>query len=286
MTQSNQNPFILPGFGQTGEAAGNPIMASMEMMRKAWQGLASGGALEGAMVAPMSVDDLERRISDLRAVETWLRMNLSMLSSTIQGLEVQRSTITTLSSFMAGAAAGASDKEGAASPFDAFWKLWQTNGANGAAEPKPAQSSASQTAAASQSAQSAAATDSANPSTTAAAGSADKTHGADAQAGQATADVPPAIAAQALAASKGWWDMVQSQFDNLATATTASMQGAEPVPPGGKAASNSSVGKSAARKTAAAKKPVARKAPAKRSSGGTTSAAKPKSTRKTAAAKS
>src|SRR5690606_12974458 len=77
-----------------------------EMMRQAWQGLASAGGLEhSAMTPPMSIEDLDRRISDLRAVENWLRMNLSMLSSTIQGLEVQRATIATLKSFAASSAA-------------------------------------------------------------------------------------------------------------------------------------------------------------------------------------
>src|SRR5690606_31691967 len=82
--------------------------ASMEMMRQAWQGLATAGGLEhSALTPPMSIDDLDRRITDLRAVENWLRMNLSMLPSTIQGLEVQRATIATLKSFAASSAAAA-----------------------------------------------------------------------------------------------------------------------------------------------------------------------------------
>src|SRR3546814_5296977 len=89
------------------------MMASMEMMRQAWQGLAAAGGMEhSALTPPMSIEDLDRRISDLRAVENWLRMNLSMLSSTIQGLEVQRATIATLKSFAASSAAAT----GGASP--------------------------------------------------------------------------------------------------------------------------------------------------------------------------
>lgn len=109
MVTQNTNPFVLPGFGQSGDMAQNPMMASMEMMRQAWQGLAGSGSLgQAAMATPMSVEDLERRIGDLRAVENWLRMNLSMLSSTIQGLEVQRATIATLKGFMATTASSAS----------------------------------------------------------------------------------------------------------------------------------------------------------------------------------
>lgn len=90
MTTQNHNPFVLPGFGQTGDMAGNPLMASLEMMRQAWQGLAGSTGLDQAAVAPASLEELDRRIADLRAVENWLRMNQAMLSSTIQGMEVQR----------------------------------------------------------------------------------------------------------------------------------------------------------------------------------------------------
>src|SRR5690606_40106321 len=59
-----------------------------------------GGVDPCSMAKMMSVEDMDKRIADLRAVENWLRMNLSMLSSTIQGLEVQRSTVATLKTFM------------------------------------------------------------------------------------------------------------------------------------------------------------------------------------------
>ena len=68
-------------------------MASMEMMQKAWTSLTGPGGLAQSlpMAAPsMNTEDLERRISDLRSVENWLRMNLSMLGSTIQGRSAAR----------------------------------------------------------------------------------------------------------------------------------------------------------------------------------------------------
>lgn len=103
MTTEQSNPFVLPGFGQSGEGAQNPVFAGMEMMRKAWQGMAGAGVsgFESAGMPIMSIEDLERRISELQAVENWLRLNLSMLSNTIQGLEIQRSTMATLRSFAA-----------------------------------------------------------------------------------------------------------------------------------------------------------------------------------------
>src|SRR3546814_20716562 len=100
MATQPHNPFVLPGFGQNGDIAQNPMMASMEMIRQAWQGLAAaGGMAHSALTPPMSIADLARRISDLRAGENWLRMHLSMLYSTRQGIAVQRATIHNLNDF-------------------------------------------------------------------------------------------------------------------------------------------------------------------------------------------
>lgn len=119
MPAESPNPFVLPGFGQTGDQAQNPLLAGMEMMRQAWQGLAgSGGLSQSAMAAPMTLEELDKRIADLRAVENWLRMNLSMLTSAIQGLEVQRATISTLRSFVE-SAAGAGQAAAGQSPLEA-----------------------------------------------------------------------------------------------------------------------------------------------------------------------
>lgn len=50
-----------------------------------------------SMVAPtFDINELEKRIADLRAVEQWLELNAGMLRTTIQTLEVQRATIATL----------------------------------------------------------------------------------------------------------------------------------------------------------------------------------------------
>lgn len=49
------------------------------------------------MVAPtLDLAELDKRIADLRAVEQWLELNVGMLRTTIQSLEVQRGTIATL----------------------------------------------------------------------------------------------------------------------------------------------------------------------------------------------
>jgi len=86
----------------------------------------------------MSVEELDRRIADMRSVERWLEMNVYMLKSTIQTLEVQRNTLAALESIggqMMGAmkgAASAADAKGASSATphgldpSAWWNMLQT----------------------------------------------------------------------------------------------------------------------------------------------------------------
>ena len=59
----------------------------------------AGSALPqiGQWVAPtLDPDELEKRIEELRTVQFWLEQNAKMLSATIQALEVQRMTLSTL----------------------------------------------------------------------------------------------------------------------------------------------------------------------------------------------
>ncbi|HYA76076.1 MAG TPA: PhaM family polyhydroxyalkanoate granule multifunctional regulatory protein [Burkholderiaceae bacterium] len=51
------------------------------------------GALPSMMMPTLDVNELEKRITDLRSVEQWLNLNLNLLRTTIQGLEMQRSTL-------------------------------------------------------------------------------------------------------------------------------------------------------------------------------------------------
>jgi len=44
----------------------------------------------------LSVDEINKKVSDLKAVESWLTLNMNMLRGTIQALEVQAATISTL----------------------------------------------------------------------------------------------------------------------------------------------------------------------------------------------
>ena len=94
------------GQGATGQAGQFPFTADAS---KAAGGFAS--AFPG-----LDVDELEKRIKDLKSVENWLNLNLNILKSTIQGLEVQHATMMALKSFgdavsAAGAAATGTGEE-------------------------------------------------------------------------------------------------------------------------------------------------------------------------------
>ncbi|WP_454719610.1 MULTISPECIES: PhaM family polyhydroxyalkanoate granule multifunctional regulatory protein [Cupriavidus] len=74
-----------------------------EFLRKMWGSAAGmpGGLMPGlqAMTPPMDLEELEKRIHDLKAVEGWLQLNVNLLRTTIQGLEVQRATLVALQTF-------------------------------------------------------------------------------------------------------------------------------------------------------------------------------------------
>jgi hypothetical protein len=93
------------GQGATGQAGQFPFTTDAS---KAGGGFAS--AFPG-----LDVDELEKRIKDLKSVENWLNLNLNILKSTIQGLEVQHATMMALKSFgdavSAASTAGAEPKE-------------------------------------------------------------------------------------------------------------------------------------------------------------------------------
>jgi hypothetical protein len=88
----------------------------LDFMKSMWGNM--GFSLPGMVTPTFDVDEIEKRIHDLKAVEGWLRMNLSMLQMTIQSLEMQRSTLTAVRAMgqMASerGAAAASPNEGSA----------------------------------------------------------------------------------------------------------------------------------------------------------------------------
>jgi hypothetical protein len=69
------------------------------LAKSAGQSQTSGSAIPGMSnwVAPtLSVEELDKRIQELKAVQFWLEQNGTALKATIQALEVQKMTLTTL----------------------------------------------------------------------------------------------------------------------------------------------------------------------------------------------
>ena len=141
MAAFDNNPFGIPGMGQSDAATAHPVMAAMEMMRQAWSAVAglSGAAHAMPPTPPMAPEELDKRIAELKSIEGWLSMNLSMLTRTIQGMEVQRATIATLRSLsetmgMPGLGGSPAPASSASSTFDgsnsaqaasAWWDMLQ-----------------------------------------------------------------------------------------------------------------------------------------------------------------
>lgn len=94
---------------------------TLEFVKNLWGNMNIPGAMPGMGGAAVSTDELDKKIADMKAVEAWLNMNLSMLRGTIQALEVQRNTIAALKSMgesMAQAMGQGADK---AAPFAQFF---------------------------------------------------------------------------------------------------------------------------------------------------------------------
>lgn len=95
-----------------------PPEDGFDFVRKMWSNMGFG--LPGMVTPSLDVDELERRINDLKAVEGWLKMNLGMLQMSIQGLEVQRATLAAMQAM----SQTARENPEAANPF-ANPALWQ-----------------------------------------------------------------------------------------------------------------------------------------------------------------
>ncbi|MBB5500368.1 PhaM family polyhydroxyalkanoate granule multifunctional regulatory protein [Paraburkholderia sp. MM5384-R2] len=233
------SPF---GAAMTGAQPGGGTSPSLSMMSD--------------MMAPLtSVEELDKRITDMRAVEQWLKLNLSMLQSAIQALEVQRATLATLRAFGAFAQSSMSQAAAAASGAAA------SDAPNTAPRPAPAPSWTKPAAPTPESAT------------------------------QADSDEEEAPATPGFDAS-AWWNLLQSQFNQIAqfattqpsVAVAAAGGGTQGKPEPSKAADASGADASGADASGAAaqnakpavKRPVAKRAApsAKRAAG--TSAATPK----------
>lgn len=203
-----------------------PMTDTLDFVKKLWGGMSVPGM--PAMVAPtLSVEELEQKITDLKAVESWLNVNMSMLRNTIQAMEVQRATIGTLQSMSAAfqtAVDSSTEKK-----FDsaAFWTALQ------AEKPVPA----------------AAVVKPAEPEPVAP------------PAPKATISEPSELAAQ-MASPAAWWDVLQNQFkqavSNAITEPEAETKATKPQTAPSKAAAKPAA-KSTAKPAAAKSTPATAK---------------------------
>jgi len=79
---------------KSGAMGAGTMNDTWEFVRNLWGSM----KVPGMTMPSMSPDDLNKQIADLKAVESWLQMNMNMLRGTIQTLEVQSATLTALQS--------------------------------------------------------------------------------------------------------------------------------------------------------------------------------------------
>jgi hypothetical protein len=175
------------------------VTDTLDFVKNLWGSMNIPGAslpgMSGMSAPALSTEDLDKRIADMKAVESWLNLNLTMLRGTIQTMEVQRGTLATLKSMGASMAeamrqSGVSAEKLAAMPFGPFFG-------------QPAQGAGS-------------ASPSAKP---AAAGGGSAQPGTGAPGGSAPGALPGADAGAAMGmpAAMAWWNMLQEQFTQAVT---------------------------------------------------------------------
>src|SRR5450830_1162663 len=216
------------------------VTDTLDFVKNLWGSMSVPGMDVPGITAPtLSVEELDKKINDLKAVEAWLNLNTSMLRGSIQALEVQRGTIATLKSMGASLAAaitqpGASEKTVFESVPYASAFFQQAAPAAPAPAPKPAPAPAPEPAAA------------------------------------APDDAGSQAAAQ-MANPSAWWNLLQDQFKQAvstamspdAASAAAASFGNGAVGATAKPAANKSAKPAEAGTAAKAKAPL-RKAPAKR----------------------
>lgn len=163
---------------------------TLEFVKNLWGSMNIPGVALPGTGTGLSTEDLDKKIADLKAVESWLNLNIGMLRGTIQALEVQRGTLATLKAMgdSMTQAMGRSDHAAMAAPFAQFF------------------------------AQSAQAAQSASAPAAAAAPKAEMPAPPPPQpAAQSGAGGDPADPANAMPAAVAWWNLLQDQFRQAVT---------------------------------------------------------------------
>ncbi|SHH63665.1 PhaM family polyhydroxyalkanoate granule multifunctional regulatory protein [Massilia sp. CF038] len=220
------------------------VTDTLDFVKNLWGSMSVPGINLPSMAAPtLSVDELDKKIADLKAVESWLNLNVSMLRGTIQALEVQRGTIATLKSMGATLAnavkqPGANEKTVlAAAPYASAFFAQPAVEPAPKAEVKPAP----------------------KPEP--------KIEAAAVPKAETPADPAVATAAAAMANPVAWWNMLQDQFKQAVTNAMSSEAAAKlsAASAGQVEKFGNAIAKNAPKPAAkpAATKSAAKKAPAK-----------------------
>jgi hypothetical protein len=67
---------------------------TFDFVKNMWSSM--GMKIPGMAMPSLSVEEVDKQIKDLKAVESWLTLNMNMLRGTIQALEVQSATLSAL----------------------------------------------------------------------------------------------------------------------------------------------------------------------------------------------
>jgi len=126
------NPFS--GSSGSNSSATNSMSDPLGFIKNLWGSM----NIPGMVAPPMSLDELDKKIKDLKTVESWLNVNMNMLRGTIQALEVQRATIAALHSLGESFAQHAQQASATATP--ASTSATDTASYNNADWPMPASS--------------------------------------------------------------------------------------------------------------------------------------------------
>lgn len=129
---SGSSPSASAGTGLGAVPGLSAFTDSLEMMKRMWGFPVPGagaapsmipglGTLPSMFLPTVDVDELDKRIADLRSVEQWLNLNATMLRTTIQSLEVQRNTLAALRAFGGSMFGGTGSPSAAMTPGGAPW---------------------------------------------------------------------------------------------------------------------------------------------------------------------
>lgn len=230
MSNAFNNPFVFPGMAGTFDQPGsNPLVQSFEMMQKAWSALGAPGVVNAGIpgAQTFNLDELERRLTELRAVEHWLKLNLNMLEATIRALEVQRVTLSTLQSFTDSLASMAPEAARGAAPWSMFFPFGSPAPESRSAGDSAASGSARHTARATRTDDAAGAQ---APDSERATGATQQPSPSSSASGAPPSSGDPSSTQQAAAAmtaaQQAWWNALQSQFSQLAAAAASTLPGA------------------------------------------------------------